>query len=133
MMKKKELLNEIMGVPKALTPWVNALSQIVFDDVNKMVDWDEQGPVNYVKDGEEVEGMAYRLKKKEISGDEEFTALGFPAVWVPFIRQKGYNTIEELKEANPNKLANDLNGLRKKNKLDIPALNSAEVSEWLSA
>ena len=73
MMKKKELLNEIMGVPKALTPWVNALSQIVFDDVNKMVDWDEQGPVNYVKDGEdgeEVEGMAYRLKKKEISGKD---------------------------------------------------------------
>lgn len=70
MMKKKELLNEIMGVPKALTPWVNALSQVVFDDVNKMVEWDEQGPVNYIKDGEEVEGMAYRLNKKEISGKD---------------------------------------------------------------
>ncbi len=64
--------------------------------------------------------------------DEEFTALGFPAVWIPFLRQKGFKTVEELKEANPNKLANDLNGLRKKNKLDIPALNPAEVKKWLS-
>ena len=69
---------------------------------------------------------------KTESKDEEFTALGFPAVWIPFLRQKGFNTVEELKEANPNKLANDLNGLRKKNKLDIPALNPAEVKEWLS-
>ena len=30
-MKKKELLNEIMGVPKALTPWVNSISQIIYD------------------------------------------------------------------------------------------------------
>jgi lysyl-tRNA synthetase class 2 len=69
---------------------------------------------------------------KTESKDEEFTALGFPAAWIPFLRQKGFNTVEELKEANPNKLANDLNGLRKKNKLDIPALNPAEVKEWLS-
>lgn len=69
---------------------------------------------------------------KTVSKDEEFTALGFPAVWIPFLRQKGFKTVEELKEANPNKLANDLNGLRKKNKLDIPALNPAEVKKWLS-
>ena len=69
---------------------------------------------------------------KTESKDEEFTALGFPAVWIPFLRQKGFKTVEELKEANPNKLANDLNGLRKKNKLDIPALNPAEVKKWLS-
>ncbi len=71
-------------------------------------------------------------QKKAESKDEEFTALGFPAVWIPFLRQKGFHTVEELKEANPNKLANDLNGLRKKNKLDIPALNPAEVKEWLT-
>ena len=69
---------------------------------------------------------------KTESKDEEFIAMGFPAAWIPFLRQKGFNTVEELKEANPNKLANDLNGLRKKNKLDIPALNPAEVKEWLS-
>ena len=71
-------------------------------------------------------------KIKEVSGDDEFTALGFPAEWVPFLRQKGFNTLDELKEANPNKLVNDLNGLRKKNKLDIPALDPAAVKGWLS-
>jgi len=71
-------------------------------------------------------------KIKEVSGDDEFTALGFPAEWVPFLRQKGFNTLDELKEANPNKLVNDLNGLRKKNKLDIPALDPAVVKGWLS-
>ncbi|MEN8223750.1 MAG: lysine--tRNA ligase [Bacteroidota bacterium] len=72
-------------------------------------------------------------KKAEVSEDGEFIALGFPAEWVPFLRQKGYNTLEELREANPNKLTNDLNGLRKKNKLNIPALNPGEVKEWLSS
>lgn len=71
-------------------------------------------------------------KKKTADGDEAFTALGFPAEWVPYIREKGYETIEELKTANPNKLANDLNGLRKKHKMDIPALDPADIKEWLA-
>ncbi|MDT8393158.1 MAG: lysine--tRNA ligase [Bacteroidales bacterium] len=71
-------------------------------------------------------------KKKEAEADDDIIALGFPAEWIPLIREKGYETLEALKAANPNKLANDLNGLRKKKKLDIPALNPAEVQKWLS-
>jgi len=71
-------------------------------------------------------------KKAESSSDEEFTSIGFPAEWIPILREKGYNTIEDLKQANPNKLANDLNGLRKKKKLDIPALNPADVKQWIA-
>lgn len=71
-------------------------------------------------------------KKVEAASDEEFTALGFPLEWIPILREQGYNTIEELKAANPNKLANDLNGLRKKKKLDVPALNPAEVKQWIA-
>lgn len=70
-------------------------------------------------------------KKHGTLPDEAFTALGFPPEWVPLIREKGFKTIEELKEANPNKLANDLNGLRKKKKLDIPALDPEKVKTWL--
>ncbi len=70
-------------------------------------------------------------KKQEASADEEFISLGFPAEWVSILREKGFNTVDELKEANPNKLANDLNGLRKKKKLDIAALNPADVAKWL--
>lgn len=72
-------------------------------------------------------------KKVGTATDEEFTALGFAPEWVPVLREKGFNTIEELRAANPNKLANDLNGLRKKKKLDIPALNPAEVKAWLES
>jgi hypothetical protein len=70
-MKKKELLKEIMGVPKALTPWVNSLSQLIYDDVSKLDDWDEEGPVSYKnKDGELVEDLAVRMDEKTIKGKD---------------------------------------------------------------
>ena len=72
-------------------------------------------------------------KKQEIDTDEAFTALGIPEFWVPYLRENGINTLAEFREVNPNKLVNDLNGLRKKKKLDIPAINPAELAEWISA
>ena len=70
-MKKKELLKEIMGVPKALNPWVNSLSQLIYDDVSKLDDWDEEGPVSYKnKDGELVEDLAVRMDEKTIKGKD---------------------------------------------------------------
>ena len=70
-------------------------------------------------------------KKKAEATDEDFMQLGIPKEFVPVIRQKGINTIEELKQANPNKLFNDLNGMRKKLKLDIPPLKIEEVKGWI--
>ena len=66
-------------------------------------------------------------KKPQVSTDEDFIEMGIPKDWVPAIRKAGFNTIAELKQANPNKLFNDLNGLRKKMKLNIPALKIEEV------
>ena len=60
-----------MGVPKALTPWVKSLSQLIYDDISKLDDWDEEGPVTYTnKDGELVEDMAVRMDKQIIPGKE---------------------------------------------------------------
>ncbi len=74
-----------------------------------------------------------RPEKKAVqSTDEEFAAIGVPEHWIQHIRKAGFNTLAALKEANINKLFNDLNGLRKKNKLDIPAMNLAELTEWIS-
>ena len=88
MMKKKELLKEIMGVPKAITPWVNSLSQIIFDDVSKIVEWDEQGPVKYKnKDGELIEGMAVRMNEQIIPGNEIMDSL---------TKINGFNTVKEF-------------------------------------
>ena len=74
-----------------------------------------------------------RPEKKAVqSTDEEFAAIGVPEYWIEHIRKAGFNTLSALKEANTNKLFNDLNGLRKKNKLDIPAMNLAELTDWIS-
>ena len=44
----------------------------------------------------------------------------------------GYNSVEKLKEVEkPDKLANDLNGYKKKNKLDLPGLSPEAVAEWI--
>lgn len=70
-------------------------------------------------------------KKKELATDADFLTMGIPAEWIPVIRKAGFNLVEDLQAANPNKLFNDLNGLRKKLKMDIPALKIEEVKSWI--
>ncbi|MCD4774066.1 MAG: lysine--tRNA ligase [Bacteroidales bacterium] len=69
-------------------------------------------------------------KKIAVATDEEFSELGISSDWIPLIRKKGINTIEELKQSNPNKLMNDLNGLRKKLKLNIAGLTPEIIKNW---
>ena len=88
MMKKKELLNEIMGVPKALTPWVNSISQIIYDDASTLNEWDEVGPVSYTdEDGEMVEDEALRMEERFISGKKVMDSL---------VKINGFNTLKEF-------------------------------------
>jgi lysyl-tRNA synthetase class 2 len=61
---------------------------------------------------------------------DDFTTIGVPYKWVPVLQKAGFRTIAQLLEANPNKLLNDLGGLRKKMKLDIPALKIEEIKAW---
>lgn len=63
--------------------------------------------------------------------DEAFTQIGVPGEWVDVLRKYGFKTTAQLKEANPNKLLNDLGGLRKKMKLDIPALKIEDIKSWM--
>ncbi len=75
-----------------------------------------------------------RPEKKPVeTSDDEFIALGIQKEWVAVLRKLNINNIPALKEANVNKLFNDLNGLRKKNKLDIPALKLEDVQAWMNA
>jgi len=69
-------------------------------------------------------------KRVRIDEDEDFKAIGVPGEWIHWLRKSGFNTIEALKKANPNKLANDLNGIRKKNKLDVSPLSGEVVGSW---
>ncbi len=65
--------------------------------------------------------------------DEAFVKIGVPESWVEVLRKQGFKTTAQLKEANPNKLLNDLGGLRKKMKLDIPALKLEDIKSWIEA
>ncbi|MCF8303974.1 MAG: lysine--tRNA ligase [Bacteroidales bacterium] len=72
-----------------------------------------------------------RPETKEVTTDEQFVDEGVPREWIPVLRKAGINTIAELKAANPNKLMNDLGGLRKKLKLDLPAPKIEEIKSWI--
>jgi lysyl-tRNA synthetase, class II len=62
---------------------------------------------------------------------EDFIQAGIPEVWVPILQQAGYPELNTLKEANANKVFNQLCGIRKKLKLDIPAPKPEEVRSWI--
>lgn len=64
--------------------------------------------------------------------DDDFIAAGVPEPYIDLMRKTGIQTLEDLKKANPGKLANDLNGLRKKYKLDVPAAQAENIREWQS-
>lgn len=72
-------------------------------------------------------------KKSNVSSDQEYVEIGIPSEWIPVILKAGYKTVADLRQANPNKLINDLSGLRKKMKLEIPPLKIEEVKAWLTS
>ncbi|RCH55207.1 lysine--tRNA ligase [Mucilaginibacter hurinus] len=69
-------------------------------------------------------------KKSKISTLDDFLNIGIPAEWVPVLNKMGFNTIEELKAANPNKVFNDLGCMRKKMKLDNVMPSKDDVMKW---
>ena len=71
-------------------------------------------------------------KKAEASTDQQFTEIGVPEVWIPALRKLNFNTLETLKNANPNKLLNDLGGMRKKLKMDVAAVQLDEIKQWIA-
>jgi lysyl-tRNA synthetase class 2 len=72
-------------------------------------------------------------EKKSISDPEEkYTEKGIPAEWVDPLKKLGFTTVAKLKEVEKaGKLANDLNGFNKKNKLGLQGLSPQAVEEWL--
>lgn len=68
---------------------------------------------------------------KEVDSEQDFVDAGVDAIWIPALQKMGILTIEQLKEANPNKVFNDLGGLRKKMKIDEPMPLKEEVQAWI--
>ena len=69
-------------------------------------------------------------KKSKIATLDDFVNIGVPPEWVPVLNKMGFNTVEELKAANPNKVFNDLGGMRKKLKLEITMPVKEVVMAW---
>lgn len=63
---------------------------------------------------------------------EKYTALGIDAAWVPALQKAGYVTVEALKEANPNKVRQELCELNKKYKLELQTPAAEEVEAWIA-
>ena len=72
-------------------------------------------------------------KFESVAGPEEFQAIGVPANWSTVIVQAGFHTVASLLEQKPAGLHQKLNGYRKKNKLDLPALQLEQVESWFNA
>lgn len=71
-------------------------------------------------------------KTKVESQKEEYLALGVPEEWIEPLKSLGFTTVSKLKETEKaGKLANDLNGYNKKNKLGLSGLSPETVGKWL--
>ncbi|MGM0612327.1 MAG: lysine--tRNA ligase [Bacteroidota bacterium] len=71
-------------------------------------------------------------EKPAVDDDEKFVEKGVPQEWVQVLRKKGIQTVEELQNHDPNKLHNDICGLKKKMKLDLKNPSPEEVRQWIN-
>ncbi|NPA37285.1 MAG: lysine--tRNA ligase [Chlorobi bacterium] len=71
-------------------------------------------------------------KKPEKDGKEKFIELGIPEAWIPVIQKAGFLTVKALKEANPNKLHQDICGLNKKFKMGLKNPSKEDVAGWIA-
>lgn len=70
-------------------------------------------------------------KVKKVATEQDFMEIGVPEVWANVIVKAGYTSVDMLKAEKPAALREKLNGLRKKNKMDVPALQLEEVTQWI--
>ena len=71
-------------------------------------------------------------KPRAESQDDEYISLGIPQEWIAPLKSLGFTTVSKLKETEKaGKLANDLNGYNKKNKLGLSGLSPEAIEKWL--
>jgi lysyl-tRNA synthetase class 2 len=78
----------------------------------------------------QMKPVSSKLKIESLK--EEYTELGIPEEWIEPLKKLGFTTVAKLKEVEKaGKLANDLNGFNKKNKLGLNGLSPEAVEIWL--
>ena len=69
-------------------------------------------------------------KPAKVYTADDFKAIGVPEEWAAHMIQAGYQKPEDLKKEKPTAIQQKLNGFRKKNKLNIPAVQVDQIVEW---
>jgi len=77
--------------------------------------------------------MKPEKKSDTLELDNQLAEKGIPEVWINAIKKTGVKSLEELMALNPNKLFNDLCGMRKKLKLEVAPPSAEEVKKWLES
>ena len=70
--------------------------------------------------------------KPKVASIADFVKIGVREDLVPIVQKLGFTTVAQLKEANVNKLFNDVCGMRKKMKLDVANPDLVEVKSWIA-
>ena len=70
-------------------------------------------------------------KKVVKDGPEKYAEIGVPAEWVEPLQKLGFDMVAKLKDANVNKLHQDLCGYNKKNKLGLTNPTKEAIEEWV--
>lgn len=70
-------------------------------------------------------------KKQAVPTLRDFLNMGVSVIWADHIIPAGFASPDELKAAKPVQIQQALNKYRKKNKLDMPAIQIDEIEQWL--
>lgn len=73
-MGNKKILNEIMGVPKGLDPWIESITKMIVEDLNQRLQkgWDHEGTIEYPDPttGEVIEGIVFKIDTVDFDGKD---------------------------------------------------------------
>jgi lysyl-tRNA synthetase class 2 len=69
-------------------------------------------------------------KKKQADSKEKYVEIGIAEEWVELIQKAGYLTVNDIKQANPNKFHQEICGLNKKHKMGLQNPSIEDVKTW---
>jgi len=71
-------------------------------------------------------------QKEKIASPKDFEKIGVPSEWAEVAMAAGYTSVKTFQDEKATVVHQKLNGYRKKNKLEIPALQLEEVKNWVA-
>ncbi len=71
-------------------------------------------------------------KLEKAISPQDFTQIGVSEIWAAHLIKAGFTSVNALKEEKPAVIQQKLNGYRKKNKLELPAVQLDEIEKWLT-